>query len=90
MLKAVAEEAIRTLVRTFEHSRIYALRSSAADVLLQILNHSVCQIYLLFYNTISSKILESNITPPRLQNALYVLLRFFFASSKFTASTRSC
>ncbi|KAH3760679.1 hypothetical protein Pelo_7509 [Pelomyxa schiedti] len=40
LLKALAEEAIRTLVRSIDHTRIYGLRSSAADILLQILNHS--------------------------------------------------
>jgi len=40
LLKAVAEEAIRTLVRSIDHTRIYGLRSSAADILLKILNQT--------------------------------------------------
>lgn len=48
MLKAVAEEATRAMVRSIDHTSIYELRSSAADKLLSILNRTVIQNLLMF------------------------------------------
>ena len=42
MLKAVAEEALRGLVRSIDHTSIYELRASAADQLIVVLNRTVC------------------------------------------------
>jgi len=51
MLKAVAEEALRGLVRSIDHTSIYELRSSAADQLLSVLNRSFKEFGVLFVNT---------------------------------------
>jgi len=51
MLKAVAEEAIRGLVRSIDHSSIYELRSSAADQILSVLNRTFKEFGVLFVST---------------------------------------
>jgi len=51
MLKAVAEEATRTLVRSIDHTAIYELRSSAADQMLAVLNRTFREFGILFVNT---------------------------------------
>jgi len=51
MLKAVAEEAIRGLVRSIDHTSIYELRSSAADQLLSVLNKTFEEFGVLFVTT---------------------------------------
>jgi len=51
MLKAVAEEATRALVRSIDHTAIYELRSSAADQLLAVLNRSFREFGVLFVNS---------------------------------------
>ena len=45
MLKAVAEEALRGLVRSIDHTSIYELRASAADQLIVVLNRTVCLLF---------------------------------------------
>jgi len=50
MLKAVAEEAIRGLVRSIDHTCIYELRSSAADQLLSVLNRTFLEFGVRFMN----------------------------------------
>lgn len=47
MLKAVAEEALRGLVRSIDHTSIYELRASAADQLIVVLNRTVCLLFFL-------------------------------------------
>jgi len=51
MLKAVAEEALRGLVRSIDHTSIYELRSSAADQLLSVLNRTFKEFGVLFVST---------------------------------------
>jgi len=50
MLKAVAEEATRGLVRSIDHTSIYELRSSAADQLLAVLNRTFKEFGVMFVN----------------------------------------
>lgn len=50
MLKAVAEEALRGLVRSIDHTSIYELRASAADQLIVVLNRTVCPPSFFFQN----------------------------------------
>jgi len=57
MLKAVAEEALRGLVRSIDHTSIYELRSSAADQLLSVLNHTFKEFGVLFVNTTVTNVL---------------------------------
>jgi len=51
MLKAVAEEAIRGLVRSIDHTSIFELRSSAADQLRDVLNRTFKEFGVLFVTT---------------------------------------
>jgi len=51
MLKAVAEEALRGLVRSIDHTSVYELRSSAADQLLSVLNRTFKEFGVLFVST---------------------------------------
>jgi len=57
MLKAVAEEALRGLVRSIDHTSIYELRSSAADQLLSVLNRTFKEFGVLFVNTTVTNVL---------------------------------
>jgi len=50
-LKAVAEEALRGLVRSIDHTSIYELRSSAADQLLSVLNRTFKEFGVLFVSS---------------------------------------
>lgn len=51
MLKAVAEEALRGLVRSIDHTSIYELRASAADQLIVVLNRTFKEFGVLFVST---------------------------------------
>jgi len=57
MLKAVAEEALRGLVRSIDHTSIYELRSSAADQLLSVLNRTFKEFGVLFVSTTVTNVL---------------------------------
>jgi len=50
MLKAISEEATRSLVRSIDHTSIYELRSSAADQLLSVLNRTFKEFGINFSN----------------------------------------
>jgi len=50
MLKAISEEATRSLVRSINHTQIYELRSSAADQLLSVLNRTFKEFGINFSN----------------------------------------
>eukprot|EP00727_Mastigamoeba_balamuthi_P012120 m51a1_g7530 hypothetical protein (397) ;mRNA; f:38893-40652 len=50
MLKAVAEEATRGMVRSIDHVNVYELRSSAAEQLLAVLNRTFKEFGVLFVN----------------------------------------
>ena len=63
MLKAVAEEAIRGLVRSIDHTSIYELRASAADQIIVVLNRTVCSFpsfLLCFFSVIAHSSDENN------------------------------
>jgi len=57
MLKAVAEEALRGLVHSIDHTSIYELRSSAADQLLSVLNRTFKEFGVLFVSTTVTNVL---------------------------------
>jgi len=57
MLKAVAEEALRGLVRSIDHTSIYELRASAADQLLSVLNRTFKEFGVLFVSTTVTNVL---------------------------------
>lgn len=62
MLKAVCEEAIRTMVRETNHKEIYELRGSGADHLMNILNSRFQDFGILFVNaTITNVVLPSDV-----------------------------
>eukprot|EP01107_Rhizomastix_libera_P017354 TRINITY_DN807_c0_g1_i2.p1 TRINITY_DN807_c0_g1~~TRINITY_DN807_c0_g1_i2.p1 ORF type:complete len:400 (+),score=113.82 TRINITY_DN807_c0_g1_i2:28-1227(+) len=63
---AIAEESIRNLVRSIDHTSIYELRSSAAEHILQILNHSFKNFGVIF----SSATVTNVILPESLAKAL--------------------
>jgi len=68
-LKAVAEEAIRAVVRAIKHNHVYELRGSGADVLLKALNAKFERFGVLFSNATIINVTLPQDLASALQNA---------------------
>ena len=67
MLKAVCEEAIRTMVRKANHKVVYELRGSAGDELLNIMNKAFQEFGIIFVNSTITNVLLPNEVAAALQ-----------------------
>jgi len=69
LLHSVAEEAIRTLVRSIDHTTVYELRSSCSETLLKILNHTFQQFGVNFSSTTVKNVALPLLISQSLENA---------------------
>ena len=65
MLKAVCEEAIRSMVRDVNHKVVYELRGNASDDLLNIMNKAFTKFGIIFVNsTVTNVLLPKEVAGP--------------------------